>query len=162
VKKKKLKILEVQICMDIIFIKKGKHNFLEFKMEKPDIQRIWMAYFHRFLIGLLQNLFGSSIYLSFFFFNLQVEQLHKIFKLCGSPSDDFWKRSKLSNATMFKPQHPYESSLQERCKDIPAAALDLMETLLSIEPEKRGTASAALLSQVSLTKTNPLTLQFPD
>jgi serine/threonine protein kinase len=97
-----------------------------------------------------------------FFFNLQVEQLHKIFKLCGSPSDDFWKRSKLSNATMFKPQHPYESSLQERCKDIPAAALDLMETLLSIEPEKRGTASAALLSQVSLTKTNPLTLQFPD
>lgn len=77
----------------------------------------------------------------------EVEQLHKIFKLCGSPSDDFWKRSKLSNATMFKPQHPYESSLQERCKGIPAAALDLMETLLSIEPEKRGTASAALLSQ---------------
>lgn len=30
--------------MDIIFIKKGKHNFLEFKMEKPDIQRIWMAF----------------------------------------------------------------------------------------------------------------------
>ncbi|KAJ6753108.1 CELL DIVISION PROTEIN KINASE [Salix koriyanagi] len=77
----------------------------------------------------------------------EVEQLHKIFKLCGSPSDDFWKRSKLSNATMFKPQHPYESSLQERCKDIPATAVDLMETLLSIEPVKRGTASSALLSQ---------------
>jgi len=158
VKKKKLKILEVQICMDIIFIKKGKHNFLEFKMEKPDIQRIWMAYFHRFLI---YHFWKFNIFI-IFFFNLQVEQLHKIFKLCGSPSDDFWKRSKLSNATMFKPQHPYESSLQERCKDIPAAALNLMETLLSIEPEKRGTASAALLSQVSLTKTNPLTLQFPD
>ncbi|CAK7322975.1 unnamed protein product [Dovyalis caffra] len=77
----------------------------------------------------------------------EVEQLHKIFKLCGSPSDEFWKRSKLSNATMFKPQHPYESSLRERCKDVSATAVDLLETLLSIEPEKRGTASTAILSQ---------------
>ncbi|KAJ0630124.1 hypothetical protein HanHA300_Chr00c0476g0770261 [Helianthus annuus] len=39
------------------------------------------------------------------------EQLHKIFKLCGSPPDDYWKKSKLPHATLFKPQHAYESCL---------------------------------------------------
>ncbi|KAF2299376.1 hypothetical protein GH714_031769 [Hevea brasiliensis] len=77
----------------------------------------------------------------------EVEQLHKIFKLCGSPSDEYWKQSKLPNATMFKAQHVHESSLRERCKDCPTTAVDLIETFLSIEPEKRGTASSALLSQ---------------
>ncbi|KAL5582237.1 hypothetical protein UlMin_014679 [Ulmus minor] len=77
----------------------------------------------------------------------EVEQLHKIFKLCGSPPDEFWKKSKLPHATMFKPQHHYESSLRERCKDFPTTALDLIETFLSIEPYTRGTASSALISQ---------------
>ncbi|KAJ9173247.1 hypothetical protein P3X46_016404 [Hevea brasiliensis] len=77
----------------------------------------------------------------------KVEQLHKIFKLCGSPSDEYWKQSKLPNATMFKAHHVHESSLRERCKDCPTTAVDLIETFLSIEPEKRGTASSALLSQ---------------
>ncbi|GFY85226.1 protein kinase superfamily protein [Actinidia rufa] len=31
----------------------------------------------------------------------EVEQLHKIFKLCGSPSDEYWKKSKLPHATIF-------------------------------------------------------------
>jgi hypothetical protein len=34
---------------------------------------------------------------------IQVEQLHKIFKLCGSPSEEFWANLKLSRATIFKP-----------------------------------------------------------
>ncbi|KAH0649965.1 hypothetical protein KY284_029877 [Solanum tuberosum] len=33
----------------------------------------------------------------------EVEQLHKIFKLCGSPSDDFWQKSKFPTAQIFKP-----------------------------------------------------------
>ncbi|CAN0924340.1 Cyclin-dependent kinase C-2 C [Linum grandiflorum] len=77
----------------------------------------------------------------------EVEQLHKIFKLCGSPPDEFWKQYNLPNATMFRPQHPYESSLRERCKDFPPTAIELMETLLSIDPEKRGSASSALMSR---------------
>lgn len=80
---------------------------------------------------------------------LQVEQLHKIFKLCGSPPDDYWKLSKLPLATMFKPQHPYESTLQERCREFPKTAVSLIETFLSIEPYKRGSASSALESEVS-------------
>lgn len=89
-------------------------------------------------------------------FNFQVEQLHKIFKLCGSPAEEYWRKSKLPHATMFKPQHPYESSLRERCKDIPTTALDLIETFLSVEPYQRGTASSALISQVTSMIRSPI------
>ncbi|PIN14820.1 Cdc2-related protein kinase [Handroanthus impetiginosus] len=82
----------------------------------------------------------------------EVEQLHKIFKLCGSPADDYWKRSKLPLASMFKPQHPYESTLRERCKEFPKSAVSLIETFLSIEPHKRGTAASALDSKYFTTK----------
>ncbi|KAK1293694.1 putative serine/threonine-protein kinase [Acorus calamus] len=82
----------------------------------------------------------------------EVEQLHKIFKLCGSPPDDYWKKSKLPHATIFKPQNPYDSCLRETFKDLPESAVSLIETLLSIEPYKRGTASSALASQYFTTK----------
>ncbi|THG07480.1 hypothetical protein TEA_010387 [Camellia sinensis var. sinensis] len=91
----------------------------------------------------------------------EVEQLHKIFKLCGSPPDDYWRKSKLPHATLFKPQHPYESSLGETFKDLPKTAVNLIETLLSVEPYKRGTASSALASEYFKTKPyacDPLTL----
>uniref|UniRef100_A0A0E0EDZ6 [RNA-polymerase]-subunit kinase n=1 Tax=Oryza meridionalis TaxID=40149 RepID=A0A0E0EDZ6_9ORYZ len=77
----------------------------------------------------------------------EVEQLHKIFKLCGSPADEYWKKSKLPHATIFKPHCPYQSTLQDVFKEMPANALRLLETLLSVEPYKRGTASAALTSE---------------
>lgn len=80
--------------------------------------------------------------------HLQVEQIHKIFKLCGSPPEDYWKRSRLPHATLFRPQQPYDSSLQETFRDLPPSAVDLIETLLSVEPQKRGTASSALASEV--------------
>ncbi|CAN6708574.1 unnamed protein product [Malus baccata var. baccata] len=82
----------------------------------------------------------------------EVEQLHKIFKLCGSPPEEYWKTSKLPHATMFKPQYNYESSLKERCKEFPTTALDMLENLLSVEPYKRGTASSALMSEYFKTK----------
>ncbi|XP_058080517.1 protein IMPAIRED IN BABA-INDUCED STERILITY 1-like [Magnolia sinica] len=82
----------------------------------------------------------------------EVEQLHKIFKLCGSPPDDYWKKSRLPHATIFKPQQPYESCLQETCKGFPATALNLIETFLSVEPYKRGSASSALASEYFSTK----------
>ncbi|XWS30216.1 hypothetical protein CRYUN_Cryun24cG0098000 [Craigia yunnanensis] len=82
----------------------------------------------------------------------EVEQLHKIFKLCGSPSDEYWKRIRLPHSTMFKPQHLYESCLRERCKDISASAMNLLEALLSVEPHKRGTASSSLMSEYFHTK----------
>lgn len=82
----------------------------------------------------------------------EVEQLHKIFKLCGSPSDDYWRKSKLPHATIFKPQQPYKRCIAETFKDFPASALALLDKLLAIEPANRGTASAALKSEFFTTK----------
>ncbi|XP_010923564.1 protein IMPAIRED IN BABA-INDUCED STERILITY 1 [Elaeis guineensis] len=77
----------------------------------------------------------------------EVEQIHKIFKLCGSPPDEYWKRSKLPHATLFKPQQPYEGHLRETLTCLPKCAFRLLETFLSVEPYKRGTASSALASE---------------
>jgi serine/threonine protein kinase len=81
--------------------------------------------------------------------SFQVEQLHKIFKLCGSPSEEYWKRLKLPQATVFKFQQPYARCLKETFKDFPDPALSLLDKLLAIEPSDRGTASLALASEVS-------------
>ncbi|XP_062095234.1 probable serine/threonine-protein kinase At1g09600 [Humulus lupulus] len=91
----------------------------------------------------------------------EVEQLHKIFKLCGSPSEEYWKRSKLPHATIFKPTHPYKRCVAETFNDFPSSTLSLLEMLLAVEPEGRGTASSALQSEFFTMKPlpcDPLTL----
>jgi len=95
--------------------------------------------------------FSSRFCMNALFCFFQVEQLHKIFKLCGSPPDEYWKKSKLPHATLFKPQQPYDSCLRETLKDLPTTAVNLIKTLLSVEPYKRGTASSALASEVIIT-----------
>lgn len=82
-----------------------------------------------------------------------MEQLHKIFKLCGSPSEDYWKKSKLPHATLFKPQQPYKRCIAETFKDFPPSALSLTETLLAIDPSERRTATDALESEVYIQDT---------
>lgn len=82
----------------------------------------------------------------------EVEQLHKIFKLCGSPSEEYWKKSKLPHATIFKPQQPYKRCISETFKEFPLSALASLETLLAIEPSDRGTAASALKSEFFTTK----------
>ena len=81
-----------------------------------------------------------------------MEQLHKIYKLCGSPSDEYWKKSKLPNATSFKPRDPYKRHIRETFKDFPPSALPLIDTLLAIDPVERKTASDALRSEVGFSK----------
>ncbi|KAJ4950501.1 hypothetical protein NE237_027333 [Protea cynaroides] len=85
----------------------------------------------------------------------EVEQLHKIFKLCGSPSEEYWRKSKLPHATIFKPQHPYRRCFAETFKDFPSSALALLDVLLAIEPEGRGSAASALNSEFFTTKPLP-------
>ncbi|KAG6481929.1 hypothetical protein ZIOFF_058553 [Zingiber officinale] len=77
----------------------------------------------------------------------EVEQLHKIFKLCGSPSEEYWEKSKLPHATIFKPQHQYRRCFADTFKDFPPSTLSLLGFLLAIEPEKRGTAATSLQSE---------------
>ncbi|KAM3343518.1 putative serine/threonine-protein kinase [Capsicum galapagoense] len=82
----------------------------------------------------------------------EVEQLHKIFKLCGSPTEDYWKKTKLSYSAVFKPIQPYKRRIGERFKELPPSAVGLLETLLSIDPALRGTAVGALESEFFTTK----------
>ncbi|KAG0475664.1 hypothetical protein HPP92_015350 [Vanilla planifolia] len=77
----------------------------------------------------------------------EVEQIHKIFKLCGSPPEEYWMKSKLPHETLFKPQQAYQSCLRETFRCLPESAYKLLVTFLSIEPQKRGTATAALSSE---------------
>lgn len=77
----------------------------------------------------------------------EVEQLHKIFKLCGSPSEDYWRRLHLPHAAVFKPPQPYRRCVAETFKELPPAALGLLETLISVDPSQRVTAAFALRSE---------------
>lgn len=74
--------------------------------------------------------------------------MHKIFKLCGSPSEEFWETTKFPQATSYRPQHPYKRVLLETFKNLPSSSLALLDKLLSVEPEKRCSASSTLLSEV--------------
>ncbi|XP_074332939.1 putative serine/threonine-protein kinase At1g09600 isoform X1 [Apium graveolens] len=85
----------------------------------------------------------------------EVEQMHKIFKLCGSPSEEYWKKTKLPHATSFKPQQPYKRRIAETFKDLPSSALELVDVLLSVEPEQRTSASSALKSKFFTTAPLP-------
>ncbi|CAL5092818.1 unnamed protein product [Urochloa decumbens] len=86
----------------------------------------------------------------------EVEQIHKIFKLCGSPPETFWRRPGLAHAAVFRPQHPYPSRLWEAFSggggrggggDMPEHAFRLLATLLSLDPAARGTAAGALAGE---------------
>ncbi|XP_073159140.1 probable serine/threonine-protein kinase At1g09600 [Henckelia pumila] len=85
----------------------------------------------------------------------EVEQMHKIFKLCGSPTEEYWKKTKLPHASSFKSQKLYKSRLADTFRDFPSSALALVEVLLSIDPRNRGTAASALRSEFFTTKPLP-------
>jgi len=76
----------------------------------------------------------------------EVEQIHRIFKLCGSPSDEYWQKREVPPTGMFKPRRQYKRCIAENFKDLPPAALLLLDNLLALEPEARGTASSTLQS----------------
>ncbi|KAG6570518.1 putative serine/threonine-protein kinase, partial [Cucurbita argyrosperma subsp. sororia] len=55
----------------------------------------------------------------------------------------------------MKPPQTYERCLRERYDDIPHAAIELMDNLLSIDPAERGTAASALDSEFFSTRPLP-------
>ncbi|KAL6873711.1 hypothetical protein ACP4OV_013793 [Aristida adscensionis] len=76
----------------------------------------------------------------------EVEQLVKIFTLCGSPPEDYWRKMRFS--TSFRPPKTYRPTMPERFRDLPPPALPLLATLLAFDPAARGTAALALQSAV--------------
>ncbi|CAA6664007.1 unnamed protein product [Spirodela intermedia] len=92
----------------------------------------------------------------------EVEQLHRIFKLCGSPPGDYWRKLRLPRTAMFSTQQSYKSSIAETFKDFPPHTLSLIETLLSLDPADRGTATSALDSEGEPLACEPWSLaQYP-
>ncbi|KAK8677690.1 hypothetical protein V6N13_143215 [Hibiscus sabdariffa] len=85
----------------------------------------------------------------------EVEQMHKIFKLCGSPSEEYWQKTKLPHATSFKPQQPYKRCVADTFRNFPHSALSLVDKLLSLEPDVRGSATSALRSEFFTTEPFP-------
>ncbi|GFP91762.1 probable serine/threonine-protein kinase at1g54610 [Phtheirospermum japonicum] len=132
----------------------GLANFMRPKNKLPLTSRVVTLWYRPPELLLGSTNYGETVDLWSVASSLppQVEQLHKIFRLCGSPQDDYWKKSRLPLASMFKPQQPYESTLHERCKEFPKSAVSLIETFLSVEPYKRGTASSGLNSEYFNTK----------
>ncbi|XP_062101750.1 probable serine/threonine-protein kinase At1g54610 isoform X2 [Humulus lupulus] len=82
----------------------------------------------------------------------EVEQIHMIFKLCGAPTEEYWKKLKLPSS--FRPPQLYKSRLAEAFSHIPTSSLGLLKTLLSLDPTSRG--SAALALQHEFFSTSPL------
>jgi cyclin-dependent kinase 12/13 len=80
--------------------------------------------------------------------NTEADQLDKIFKLIGTPTDEIWPDAKLLPwYKSFKPTKQYKSRLREKYKHVGENALELLDNLLSLDPKKRYSASDALESK---------------
>ncbi|OIW04170.1 hypothetical protein TanjilG_00730 [Lupinus angustifolius] len=66
------------------------------------------------------------------------EQLNKIFELCGAPDEVIWPGvSKLPWYNQFKPTRPMKRRLSEVFKHFDHHALELLETMLALDPAKQ-------------------------
>ncbi|KAI7746458.1 hypothetical protein M8C21_022551 [Ambrosia artemisiifolia] len=75
------------------------------------------------------------------------EQLQKIYALCGSPPDEYWKKYNFPLETLYRPRIQSRRCLIETFKDFPPSSLSLLNALFSVDPAKRPSAASALKSK---------------
>ncbi|CAH2044562.1 unnamed protein product [Thlaspi arvense] len=88
----------------------------------------------------------------------EVEQLHRIYKLCGSPSEEYWRKIKLPSShkhAQHRPLPQYQRRIREVYKDFSPEALSLIDTVLALDPAERKTATSALMSDFFTTEPLP-------
>ncbi|KRT85883.1 protein kinase [Oryctes borbonicus] len=94
--------------------------------------------------------------------NAEIMQLEMISRLCGTPTPAVWPSViKLPLFYTLKPKKLHRRRIREEFMMMPSSALDLLDKMLELDPEKRITAENALKSNW-LKNINPEQISAPE
>ncbi|GIX89691.1 hypothetical protein CDAR_81171 [Caerostris darwini] len=94
--------------------------------------------------------------------NQEMAQLESISRICGTPCPAVWpKVIQLPHWNTFKPKKQYRRRLREEFAFMPPPALDLLDQMLELDPERRITAENSLKCQW-LRDVHPERMEPPD